>query len=145
MIAQNLQEWRAIVLAKETQCQICNSTINLIADHLESVHSHPELILETNNGGVLCRHRHLKFGAKVSQRLLEPKPLNLFGNYRMQLLHQHTIRTTIPNWLVGLILKAKGIEKITTQQLTSNFRVVWYYGDLDNRTSITIEPKRRIS
>jgi len=71
------------------------------------------------------------------------KSMNFFGKYRMQLVHKTTVRTSIPAWLVGLMLKAKGIEKITAQELTSNFRIMWHCNDSDNNVWITLEPNNK--
>ena len=143
MKVQSLTEWRQVVLNRDKMCQICSSGSNLVADHIKSIHTYPKLILETNNGRVLCRHCHLKFGEQVSINNRLAKSMDFFGRYRMQLVHKTTIRTSIPTWLVGLMLKAKGIEKITTQELTSNFRIKWHLSDSGNNTWITFEPNNK--
>jgi len=140
---QSLIEWRQVVLNRDKVCQICDSSSNLVADHIKSIHTYPKLILETNNGRVLCRHYHLKFGEQIPINNRPAKSIDFFGKYRMQLVHETTIRTSIPPWLVGLMLKARGIEKITTQELTSNFRIIWHWNDANDNVQITLEPNNK--
>jgi len=143
MKVQSLTEWRQVVLNRDKVCQICGSNSNLVADHIKSTHTYPQLTLETNNGRVLCRHCHLKFGEQVPINNRPTKSMDFFGKYRMQLVHKTTIRTSIPTWLVGLMLKAKGIENITTQELTSSFRIIWHWDNSDNNAWVILEPNNK--
>ena len=140
MKVKNLAEWREVVLNRDKTCRICNSNSNLVADHIRSVHTYPKLILETDNGRALCRHCHLRFGEKVSVKSQLTKSVDFFGRYRIQLVHETTARTSIPTQLIGLMLKVKGIEKMTTQELTTDFRIMWHWKDDSSDAWITLEP-----
>lgn len=53
--------WRKLVLSRDGyKCVLCGSTERLECDHIKSVKTHPELLLDVNNGRTLCRPCHIK-------------------------------------------------------------------------------------
>lgn len=66
MKAKNPAEWRKLVLERDNHtCLVCGSKENIITDHTEPQKLFPNLALETDNGRVLCRKCHRKYGKQV--------------------------------------------------------------------------------
>jgi hypothetical protein len=53
-------EWHHAVMTRDGRtCQVCGSTRHVIAHHIKSWHTHPELRADPDNGIALCRKCHM--------------------------------------------------------------------------------------
>lgn len=63
--------WRESVFKRDNwRCVICNSNVNICADHIQSYKHHPSLRYEVFNGRTLCRSCHVKtdnYGTKANK------------------------------------------------------------------------------
>lgn len=64
MLANDLKEWRLIVLNRDKRiCQLCHKPGN-VADHIKPKKQFPELKLEIENGRCLCQRCHYDHGSR---------------------------------------------------------------------------------
>jgi predicted restriction endonuclease len=55
------RDWRSSVLNRDKKCDICSSTSDLQAHHLEHGSHNPELRYDIDNGVTLCKFHHTLF------------------------------------------------------------------------------------
>ena len=127
------RDWQASVFIRDQfKCVKCGSQDGIVSDHLKSANLYPHLRFEVSNGRTLCYSCHFKFGEKSSKCGGELKNLaSSFSETRMQLTGAggETTRTSIPYWVVGLMLNGMGIERISAREFASNFRIHWEWTD----------------
>jgi len=73
MKVNNLQEWRARVIARDQFiCRRCGAENSFVAHHIKAQYQEPKLALELDNGETLCQvcHRKLPRGNSHQRRVI---------------------------------------------------------------------------